>query len=327
MTVAVRVVAAALVVSAAAGMVSGADPARAASAGRRERLVFADEFNGPAGTLPDPTRWVAETGPRGRSQLQYYTAGRNAYLDGRGRLVIVARRARTPGAFCPTPGGDPPVPPTPCRYTSAKLTTNGRAQFQYGRFVARIKVARGYGLWSAFWLVPSSLPTPRCHEIDIMEQIGRQPRRTYATVHGPAYCGKDGISNFRRLHRWLGAKFRTYALTWTPNRMVFAVDGVRFFTLRRPVVEAYCGPWLFDAPYYLVLNLMVGGIWPGPLNPAVPLPRRMLVDYVRVYQRPGPPLTTAAVGGCLPSMAAWRRAAHAASDAATMGSSVAAPGR
>lgn len=322
MTPAARVVSAVLAVAAAT--LSGADPALA---GGRERLVFADEFDGPGGAPPDPSRWVAETGSRGRSQLQYYTPGRNAYLDGRGRLVIVARRTPTPGESCPTPGGDPPVPATPCRYTSAKLTTNGRAQFQYGRFVARIKVARGYGLWSAFWLVPSSLPTPRCHEIDVMEQIGRFPRRVYATVHGPAYCGKDGISNFRRLHRWVGAKFHTYSLTWTPDRLVFAVDGRRFFTLRRPVVEEYCGPWLFDAPYYLVLNVMVGGIWPGPPFETAPFPRLMLVDYVRVYQRPAPPVRAAAVGGCLPSMAAWRRAAVSASGAATMGSSVAAPGR
>ncbi|MFC7480949.1 family 16 glycosylhydrolase [Luedemannella flava] len=252
-------------------------------------MIFNDEFDGPRGAPPDPRRWTTEVGPRGREQLQYYKDGGNAYLDGRGHLVIEARREPTPGAHCP----DPPMAPTderlPCRYTSARLT--GFEPFTYGRVEGRIRAATGYGLLSAFWLAAATEPGPgepeaRCTELDVMEHIGRQPRRIYGTVHGPGYCGAAGVSMYQRLARPASADFHTYSLKWTPELLEFSVDGVIYHVLSRPEVERRCGPWAFDQPHVVVVNLIVGGLWGRPPFASARFPRRMFVDYVRVYQGP-----------------------------------------
>jgi beta-glucanase (GH16 family) len=265
--------------------------AGAPGAGERRfrRLVFADEFTGPPGGRPDHGRWTAESGSRGKGQLQYYTTDRNAYLDGRGHLVIETRREVTPGAVCPIPEpATPGAAADTCRYTSARLSTRATARFTYGRFVARMRVPAGSGLLTAFWLAgspPSGAtgPWPTCREIDIMEHVGRMPQRVFASVHGPSYCG-PGISSYLGLREPIPAGFRTYALTWTPRLLTFSVDGVVFHVVRRADVEAHYGRWVYDDPYYLILNTSVGGDWPGPPSPGLGFPRRTVIDFVRVYQ-------------------------------------------
>jgi beta-glucanase (GH16 family) len=262
----------------------------AAAVERRFRsLVFADEFTGPPGGRPDPARWTVESGSRGKGQLQYYTPDRNAYLDGRGPLVIETRRELTPGVVCPTP--EPATRDNgtgTCRYTSARLSTRATARFTYGRFVARIRVPAGSGLVTAFWLSglpPSGAtgPWPTCREIDMMEYVGRMPRRVFASVHGPSYCG-PGVSSFLDLAEPVPAAFRTYAMTWTPRSLVFSVDGVVFHVVRRADVQAHYGRWVYDDPYYMIINTSVGGDWPGQPSATLGFPRRTIVDFVRVYQ-------------------------------------------
>jgi beta-glucanase (GH16 family) len=243
------------------------------------RLVFSDEFNGPAGSTPDSAKWTAEVGTGQNNELQYYTANRNAFADGAGNLVLEARRETTPGSSCP--GG-------PCQYTSARLNTAQRFTFTYGHVEARIKVSDTPGLWPAFWLLGANFPTagwPACGEIDIMEHLGRIPDTVYSTIHAPAYFGGGGIgapytvsgSNF-------ASAFHTYAVDWNASMMRFSVDGNAFLTLAKSTVESTRGPWVFDHPFFLILNNAVGGDWPGPPTGATVFPQRMSVDYVRVYQ-------------------------------------------
>ena len=241
------------------------------------RLVFADEFDDPAGTPPSAARWTAETGPAQNNELQYYTPNRNAATDGAGNLVIEARREVTAGSSCP--GG-------PCRYTSGRINTAGKFTFTYGRVEARIRVSGTQGLWPAFWLLGANFPQvgwPASGEIDVMEHIGKVPDTTYSTVHGPGYYGGGGIGGPYTIGADFAAGFHTFGLEWDAGRLTFLVDGTAFRTLTRAQVETR-GPWVFDHPFFLILNNAVGGDWPGPPDGSTVLPQRMLVDYVRVYQ-------------------------------------------
>ena len=149
------------------------------------KLAFKDEFNGPAGSMPDPAKWTAETGGGGwgNQELEYYTnSADNAHLDGAGSLVINAIKLTPPLGLSCWYG--------PCQYTSARLITKGKFDLKYGRFEARIKVPRGQGVWPAFWMLGNNIDTagwPQSGEIDIMENIGREPSIVHGTVHGPGY--------------------------------------------------------------------------------------------------------------------------------------------
>lgn len=243
------------------------------------RLVFADEFNGPAGSTPDGAKWTAEVGTGQNNELQYYTANRNAFHDGAGSLVLEARRETTAGSSCP--GG-------PCQYTSGRINTAGKFTVAYGRIEARIKVSDTPGLWPAFWLLGADFPTagwPASGEIDVMEHLGRIPDTVYSTVHAPAYFGGGGIgAPLTRAGTNFASAFHTYAVEWNAAGMRFLVDGTAFLTLTKAEVEATRGPWVFDHPFFLILNNAVGGDWPGPPTGATVLPQRMSIDYVRVYQ-------------------------------------------
>ena len=242
------------------------------------RLVFADEFNDPAGTTPSTARWTAETGSGQNNELQYYTANRNARMDGAGNLAIEARREVTAGSSCP--GG-------PCQYTSGRLNTKDTFAFTYGRVEARIKVSGTQGLWPAFWLLGANFPQvgwPASGEIDVMEHVGKVPNSTYATIHAPQYFGGGGIGGPYTIGTDFAAGFHTFAMEWNAEGMTFFVDGNAFQTLTKAAVEATRGPWVYDHPFFLILNNAVGGDWPGPPDGSTVLPQRMLIDYVRVYQ-------------------------------------------
>jgi beta-glucanase (GH16 family) len=242
------------------------------------RLVFADEFDGAAGSTPDPARWTAEVGTGQNNELQYYTANRNATMDGAGSLVLEARREVTPGTSCP--GG-------PCQYTSGRINTAGKFAFTYGRVEARIKVSGTNGLWPAFWLLGANFPTvgwPASGEIDVMEHLGREPGLVHSTIHAPGYFGGGGVGASRSLAGDYAAAFHTYAMEWNSTHMTFLVDGAAFFTITKADLEATRGPWVFDHPFFLILNNAVGGDWPGPPDASTVFPQRMAIDYVRVYQ-------------------------------------------
>ncbi|MFD2762825.1 discoidin domain-containing protein [Micromonospora eburnea] len=236
------------------------------------RLVFADEFNGPAGGKPDPAKWTIDPGTGQNGELQYYTDNANAAMNGSGQLVMEARRE--------TAGGR--------AYTSHRMNTSNRFHVQYGRVEARIKVPRGNGFWPAFWMMGADFlqgrPWPYNGEIDIMEILGRDPYRSYTTLHAPAYNGGGG---YGQEHVWtsdLSTAFHVYAVEWDSKGMRFLVDSTEVFYASKETVEATRGPWVYDHPFYLILNLAIGGDWPGPPDASTPFPAQMLVDYVHVYQ-------------------------------------------
>lgn len=249
-----------------------------ASLGGRE-LVWSDEFTGAAGAAPDPASWRPVSGGDGwgNDELQCYTDSReNSILDGKGYLVVSARA--TPGHACADGRTND--------YTSARLITQGLREFQYGTLEMRAKVPTGVGAWPAFWALGRDHETagwPASGEIDVTEVLGREPRVAHGSLHFPAPDGSPAtITGNRTADVDLGAAFHVYSATWTPDGISFALDGATFQTATRAEVEA-TGRWVFDQPFYLLLNVAVGGRWPGPPSAGTAWPQQMVVDYVRVY--------------------------------------------
>lgn len=233
-------------------------------------LAWSDEFNGPRGTLPDPARWTYDLGAGGwgNHELETYTnSADNASLDGDGHLVIRAIRSGS-------------------AYTSARLKTKSRFEFQYGRVEARIKVPYGQGIWPAFWMLGNDIDSngwPRCGEVDIMENIGKEPGTVHGTVHGPGYSGGAGRgAPFNLRPGRFADDFHLYAIEWSPNSIDFFVDNQRYFVIT-PANLPDGTRWVFDHPFFLLLNLAVGGDWPGNPDATTVFPQEMLIDYVRVY--------------------------------------------
>jgi beta-glucanase (GH16 family) len=248
------------------------------------KAVFKEEFNGPAGSAVDGSKWTAEVGGSGwgNQELEYYTNSTdNAYLNGSGSLVIKAIKL------------DPPLTLScwygPCQYTSARLITKGKFDLRSGRFEARIKIPQGQGIWPAFWLLGNNIDVvgwPQCGEIDIMENIGREPSIVHGTAHGPGYSGGNGIGNSYTLpnNQAFAADFHKYVLEWSPAEMKWYVDGHLYHTVTPQSLPAGT-TWVFDHPFFIIMNVAVGGGWPGNPDGTTVLPQTMLVDYVRVYGR------------------------------------------
>ncbi|MFD6284735.1 discoidin domain-containing protein [Streptomyces sp. NPDC060205] len=251
------------------------------------RLVWSDEFDGAAGGKPDASKWRADPGTGPNNELEYYTDHRNASLDGSGHLVMEARKEVTAGSSCPR---DPLSGSTTCQYTSARMNTGATFQFTYGRVEARIKVPKGNGLWPAFWMMGADFltgrPWPYNGEVDIVEVLGKDVKTAYSTVHAPAYNGGGGIGSPYTLpgNADFSDDFHTWAADWNSKGITYSLDGRTVFSLDKDQVEQTRGPWIFDHPHYMILNLAVGGDWPGPTDASTPFPSKMLVDFVRVYQ-------------------------------------------
>ena len=245
------------------------------------KLAWQDEFNGPNGSPVDPEKWTAEVGGKGwgNRELQSYTDRINNAYQEDGSLVIKAIKEDYKGAD-----------KISRNYTSARLITKRTFTTQYGRIVARIKVPRGQGIWPAFWMLGDDIDKvgwPKCGEIDIMEYIGKEPTNVYATIHGPGYSGKGGLSTSYSLpgKSNFADDFHTYAVEWEPNVMRFYCDDVLFKTVK-PADLPPGTKWVFDHSYFILLNVAVGGNWPGAPDSTTVFPQQMLVDYVRVYQVP-----------------------------------------
>jgi beta-glucanase (GH16 family) len=240
-------------------------------------LVWADEFEGPAGQLPDPSRWSFDVGGSGwgNQQLEYDTdRSENASLDGDGCLAITARK-ETWQVGAQTWG-----------YTSARINTRGKLEQRYGRVEARIQIPVGQGIWPAFWLLGAdfgSVGWPACGEIDVLEARGQLPQVVLATLHGPGYSGGGSIGTEYRLPGGGGFHegFHVYAVEWTPARVAFSVDGVGTGVFQPADLP---GRWVFDHPFYLNLNVAVGGSFVGPPNDSTAFPQAMRVDWVRVHE-------------------------------------------
>ena len=250
------------------------------------QLVWSDEFDGPAGSAIDASKWRYDLGDGcqagncgwGNQEKEYYTSvSENISLTGQGQLQIVARAAG-PGLTCYY---------GPCKYTSAKVTTRGLGLAQPGRVEARIKLPSGQGLWPAFWMLGNSFPTtpwPQSGEIDIMENHGSDLTSTSSAVHGPGYSGNTPFAHPYRLDPGSFADdFHTFAVEWDANRIQFFVDSALHYVVMRADVQRY-GNYVFDQPFFMILNLAVGGTFDGDPKSNAILPATMLVDYVRVYR-------------------------------------------
>ncbi len=232
-------------------------------------LAWHDEFDG---KTIDDENWTYDLGGGGwgNGEAQYYTdRSENARLED-GMLVIEARQERYEEAY----------------YTSARLKTQGLQKFQYGRIESRLRVPAGRGLWPAFWMLGSNFEEvgwPDCGEIDIMEYIGREPDLILGTIHGPGYSGALGLSTWHRQDYDIADDFHTYAIEWDEEQITWFYDGVEYSTYTRSDVGER--EWVFDQPFFIILNLALGGQLPGPIGLDTVFPAQYLVDYVRVFQR------------------------------------------
>ncbi|HMG11856.1 MAG TPA: glycoside hydrolase family 16 protein [Gemmatimonadaceae bacterium] len=245
--------------------------------------VWGDEFDGPAGASFDRTKWVADTGGSGfgNQERQFYTTrAENVALDGDGHLVITAR-AEPSSTYACWYGR--------CLYTSTRLLTKGLFAQAYGRFEARIRIPRGQGLWPAFWMLGADIDSigwPQSGEIDIMENIGREPAIAHGTLHGPGYSGGDGIGKADTLSNAAYADdFHIFAVEWQPDEIRWYVDGRQYHRMTPADLPAGT-KWVFDQPFFLLLNVAVGGEWPGDPDASTTFPQTMVVDYVRAYSKP-----------------------------------------
>ncbi|MFD8917700.1 ricin-type beta-trefoil lectin domain protein [Streptomyces sp. NPDC059569] len=266
--------------SLAAAVPAAAAPAPEPSAGGvgAAAVTFSDDFNGAAGSAVDGGKWQIETGDNvNNHERQYYTAGNNnAALDGQGNLVITARKDN-PGNYQCWYGR--------CEYTSARLNTSGKFTSTYGRVEARLKVPRGQGMWPAFWMLGNDIGNvgwPNSGEIDIMENVGFEPGTVHGTLHGPGYSGSGGIGAGYTLPNGqaFADAFHTFAIDWSPNAITWSVDGNVYQT--RTPADLGGRSWVFNKPFFIILNLAVGGYWPGDPNGSTPFPSQLVVDYVRV---------------------------------------------
>jgi beta-glucanase (GH16 family) len=237
-------------------------------------LVWSDEFTGSLGASPDNTKWVFDIGRGpgndgwGNQELQTYTnSPDNVKLDGNGNLVITA-----------TGGGG--------SFNSGRIKTLGKFSQRYGRFEARIKTPTGPGMWPAFWMMGDNITTvgwPQCGEIDIMEQKGLESNWTYGSIHGPGYSGGGAISSgFALQNGRFNLNYHIYAVEWNENTLDFFVDGFLYKRITSEEVTAL-GQWVFNQPFFLLLNLAVGGTFVGFPTSGTTFPQSMLIDYVRVY--------------------------------------------
>ncbi|MDX1628578.1 MAG: family 16 glycosylhydrolase, partial [Fulvivirga sp.] len=239
-------------------------------------LVWSDEFDG---TELDLTKWEPQIGDGcsegicgwGNNELQYYQA-ENAVVSN-GTLKIIAKKERVKNKA----------------YTSARIRTKGLADFTFGRFEASIKLLEGQGLWPAFWMLSTNEPYggwPQSGEIDIMELIGQHPETIHGTIHyGDPY--PDNQFQGTGFDLYDGSKFadtfHEFAIEWEPGVIRWYVDDILYQTLTSEDVAPY--NWPFDAgnQMHFLLNVAVGGNWPGNPDETTPFPSQMEVDYVRVY--------------------------------------------
>ncbi|MFZ1938642.1 MAG: glycoside hydrolase family 16 protein [Terracidiphilus sp.] len=263
-----------------AGAVCGGEkPQDASSSDNGRTLVWSDEFKGPDGSAPDPAKWIAVDNGSGygNNELEYYTRRPANLREENGSLVVTARREAYTG-----------LDGISRAYTSGRIESRGRFELKYGRIEARIKIPKGKGIWPAFWMLGTDFDKigwPACGEIDIMENIGVEPSTVHGSLHGPGYSGANPLSGKYTLPNQarFSDGYHVFAIEWEPRQIRFYVDDILYETQTPGDVPAG-NHWAFDHPFYIVLNLAVGGYWPGEPDETTRFPMSMLVDYVRVYR-------------------------------------------
>ncbi|UOY06640.1 glycoside hydrolase family 16 protein [Muricauda sp. SCSIO 64092] len=263
-------------------LVLGCENDDAQTVARLTTLVWEDNFD--VDGAPDPTRWRFDLGDGtaqgipgwGNDELQYYTDRPENVTVQNGFLLITARQEDFNGA----------------EFTSARLTTQGLFERAYGRFEARIRVPFGQGYWPAFWLLGNNCdenPWPACGEIDIMENVGDEPTIVFGSVHGPGYSGGDSIGkDYELTDDRFDTGFHVFGIEWSPEFINYYVDGDLYQSITPEDIDEETdgeGQWIFDRPFYIILNVAVGGNLPGSPNSETVFPQTMLVDYVRVYEQ------------------------------------------
>ena len=238
---------------------------------RNWQLTWSDEFNEPAGTLPNPANWTYDLGTGqdgwGNQELQSYTNNpENVSHDGNGNLVITALQSGN-------------------LFTSARIKTQGLFSQKYGRFEASLKTPYGPGLWPAFWMLGDNITTegwPQCGEIDIMELRGQLPNVIAGSIHGPGYSAGAAISkSYTLTNSRFDTDYHLYAVEWDADKIDFFVDDFLYHRIERTDVP---GEWVFDNKFFVIFNIAVGGTYVGFPTSQTPFPQRMTIDYIRVYQ-------------------------------------------
>lgn len=240
------------------------------------QLVWADEFDQPDGSAVDPTKWSFNTGGGGwgNSEWQYYTDRTdNARIED-GALMIIAQREAYKGS----------------RYTSARLVTKNKGDWLYGKFEVRAKLPYGQGIWPAIWMLPTDWEYggwPLSGEIDIMELVGHEPGTVYGTIHYGNPHTYTGDHYSLPAGQTFADDYHVFALEWEPGEIRWYVDGIHYQTQKEWFTSSTRGtyPAPFDKRFHLILNVAVGGVWPGYPDETTVFPQVMYVDYVRVYQK------------------------------------------
>lgn len=235
-----------------------------------ERLIWSDEFDYVG--QPDSAKWNYETGdgcPRlcgwGNNEAQLYSDNISNVFVENGLLVINAIKKDN-------------------KWTSGKITTQSKAKFTYGRIEFRAKLPAGHGSWSALWMLAESITTqgwPACGEIDIMEHVGRNPTIVESSMHTKSSFGQT-VNKASTIVKTFDSEFHVYSAHWTKDRIDFFVDNNKFYTYNPPVKDKTT--WPYDQPFYIIMNIAMGGNFGGPTIDSTLTLARMEVDYVRVYQ-------------------------------------------
>ena len=245
------------------------------------KLLWSDEFNGPRGQLPDSTKWTYDLGGGGwgNSELETYTnSTANVFQDGQGNLIIRA------------------IQDSSGNYTSARIKTEGLFSFTYGRAEARIKLPFGQGIWPAFWILGTDIETvswPGCGEVDIMENPGawktpdnpglNEAYLNNGSVHAPPEPVYSASTTFTLpFGETVYDDYHVYAVEWSEESIQFLVDGTPYLTVTPSSITP--GQWVFNKPFFLILNQAIGGSWPGSPDASTVFPSDLVVDYVRIYQ-------------------------------------------
>ncbi|GFZ29517.1 hypothetical protein CSC2_00430 [Clostridium zeae] len=271
-----KLVAATVISALLFGMTFTSIPATTAKASINDGWVqvWADEFNSANGSAVDTSKWSFDTGAGGwgNNELENYTnRTQNAYMQD-GSLILQANKENYNGS----------------QYTSARIITKNKFSVKYGRVEMRAKLPYGQGMWPAFWMLGSNIDNvdvgwPKCGEIDIMENLGKEPNIVHGTIHGPGYSGSAGLGAAYTSSTALSDGYHTYAVEYEPSSIKWYVDGVLYET--RTPYDVNGNTWVFNQPFFILLNLAVGGGWPGNPDSTTVFPQKYAIDYVRVYQR------------------------------------------
>lgn len=248
------------------------------------QLIWHDEFD--VTGKPDPKKWSYETGFVRNQEEQIYTSRKRNVRIRKGKLEITALKENYRNKNY-NPAGDNYRINTPsASYTSASIHTGKKFEFQYGRVEVRAKLPKGMGVWAAIWMLGANfeqVPYPNAGEIDIMEHVGKTPQEIHATVHYP-WKNEAGYQSSGKVITVEdpSENYHVYSVDWNKDRLVFYVDNQSFYTFDLLETDAENNP--FHQPFYLILNLALGGTWPGEIDDTI-FPQKFLIDYVRVYKK------------------------------------------